>query len=302
LTLLQSVAGQTILAVENIRLAASVAEEMAKQLRANVEKEAAKRASEAKSSFLAHMSHELRTPLNAIIGYSEMLLEEAEDGNLDQCVGDIQNICTSGKYLLELINNILTVSKIEAGKMQLYVETFPVERVLQHVESLAQPLASKNSNRCVVKRGEGLGDMTADQTKLTQCLLNLMSNACKFTSNGVVLLNAQRFCVNGEDWIRFEVSDTGVGMTPEQTKKLFQPFQQADASVSSRYGGTGLGLSLSLGLCRMMGGDIAVASEAGQGSTFTIQLPTKVELQNVQDPIGGRQRNEPEYAQPAAGA
>jgi signal transduction histidine kinase len=271
--LLRAVANQAALAIENNRLAASVAAEMAKNHKANVEKEAAKRASEAKSSFLAHVSHELRTPLNAIIGYSEMLLEEAEEGRLEECVGDIHKICSSGKYLLELINNILAVSKLEAGKMQLHLERFPVSLVLQHIESLAQPLAAKNRNRCVVESGETLGEIHTDRTKLTQCLLNLMSNAFKFTVDGSVTLRARRYRRKAEDWIRFEVSDSGIGLAPEQIKKLFQPFEQADASVASRFGGTGLGLSLSRGLCRIMGGDIAVKSELGRGSTFTIELP-----------------------------
>jgi signal transduction histidine kinase len=277
LDLLRSVANQASLALENCHLAASVATEMAKNLSANVEKEATKRASEAKSRFLAQMSHELRTPLTAIIGYSEMLLEEAEEGHLEECTADLEKICSSGKYLLELINNILTFSKMEAGKVELYLERFPVSAVLRHVDGLAQPLATRNNNRCTVI-DEAMGEIRSDRTKLTQCLLNLMSNAAKFTSNGSITLHASRFHVDGADWVRFTVSDTGVGMTAEQLDRLFEPFVQADASVSSRFGGTGLGLSLTRSLCRLMGGDITVQSELGQGSTFTMEIPCGIPL------------------------
>ncbi len=234
---------------------------------------AAEEANRAKSAFLANMSHELRTPLNAIIGYSEMLAEEAEDAGRDNDLADLQKIRSAGKHLLALINDVLDLSKIEAGKMEVHLETFDVPAMLQDVVSTIAPLVEKNGNRLEVRCTEGLGTLRADLTKVRQALFNLLSNACKFTSGGVITLAVGRERLDGADWLRFGVADTGIGISPEQLKKLFQAFSQADASTSKKYGGTGLGLIISRRFCQMMGGDITVESTPGQGSTFTIRLP-----------------------------
>jgi signal transduction histidine kinase/DNA-binding response OmpR family regulator len=237
---------------------------------------AAEEADRAKSQFLANMSHELRTPLNAIIGYSEMLQEEAEDLGQEDFIPDLRKINAAGKHLLALLNDILDLSKIEAGKMDLYLETFDLATVLRDVETTIQPLVEKNANALVVHCPDHLGAMRADLTKVRQNLFNLLSNACKFTQRGTISLDVTREAVDGQDWVAFRVSDTGIGMTPEQTAKLFQPFTQADVSTARQYGGTGLGLAITKHFCQMMGGDIAVASEVGKGSTFTITLPAQV--------------------------
>jgi signal transduction histidine kinase/DNA-binding response OmpR family regulator/HAMP domain-containing protein len=229
-----------------------------------------------KSEFLANMSHELRTPLNAIIGYSEMLEEEAGDLGQEGFVPDLQKIHGAGKHLLSLINNVLDLSKIEAGKMDLYLENFAIASTIQEVVATIKPLVEKNGNTLVVHCADGLGTMRADLTKLRQTLFNLLSNACKFTERGTVTLRAGRESVNGDEWISFSVADTGIGMSPEQTGKLFQAFTQADTSTTRRYGGSGLGLAISRKFCQMMGGDISVASTLGQGSTFTARLPAAV--------------------------
>ncbi|MGH6805153.1 MAG: ATP-binding response regulator, partial [Methyloceanibacter sp.] len=236
-------------------------------------RDAALEATRLKSEFLANMSHELRTPLNAIIGYSEMLAEEAEDAGRDNDLADLQKIRSAGKHLLALINDVLDLSKIEAGKMEVHLETFDVPAMLQEVVSTIAPLVGKNGNRLEVRCAEGLGALRADLTKVRQALFNLLSNACKFTRSGVVTLAVGRERVDVADWLRFTVSDTGIGISPEQLKKLFQAFSQADASTSKKYGGTGLGLVISRRFCQMMGGDITVESTPGKGSTFTIRLP-----------------------------
>jgi signal transduction histidine kinase/DNA-binding response OmpR family regulator len=233
---------------------------------------AADAASQAKSQFLANMSHELRTPLNAIIGYSEMLQEEADDLGTPEIKPDLQKIHGAGKHLLGLINDILDLSKIEAGKMSLYLETFEIQALLNEVAATVQPLVQKNGNQLILEVAADIGSMHADITKIRQTLFNLLSNASKFTDKGTVRLRARRQAEN----LVFEVIDSGIGMTPEQVGRLFQAFAQADSSTSKKYGGTGLGLALSRKFCQLMGGDMTVSSEAGKGSTFTATIPAQV--------------------------
>jgi signal transduction histidine kinase/DNA-binding response OmpR family regulator len=233
----------------------------------------AMQATQAKSQFLASMSHELRTPLNAIIGYSEMLQEEAEDLGQDRFLPDLMKIRESGKHLLSLINDVLDLSKIEAGKMDLLVEEFEVADLIEQVHSVIEPLIAKNANVLEVICAPDLGTMRSDQTKLRQGLLNLLSNAAKFTDGGRITLTAQRGAEPNGDRVQFVVSDTGIGMTPEQLQGLFQAFSQARSSTSRDYGGTGLGLAITRHFCRMLGGDVAVESTPGKGSSFTLTLP-----------------------------
>jgi len=237
-------------------------------------KEAAEAANQAKSEFLANMSHELRTPLNAIIGYSELLQEVAEEGQPD-FLPDLKKIQGAGKHLLGLINDILDLSKVEAGKMELCLERFEIQRLVEEVVSTVHPLVQKNNNRLIIDCPVKLGTMQADLNKTRQILFNLLSNACKFTEQGTIKLYAMRQTVGGEDWVQFCVCDTGIGMTAEQTGKLFQAFSQADASTTRKYGGTGLGLAISRSFCEIMGGDIRVESTLGIGSTFTLRLPAE---------------------------
>jgi PAS domain S-box-containing protein len=236
-------------------------------------KEEAEAVNQAKSVFLANMGHELRTPLNHIIGYSEMLQEEAEEAGQEEFIPDLQKIRGAGKHLLELINAILDLSKIEVGKMDLFLETITIAPMIQDIVTTMKPLVDKNANTLEVHCADDLGTMWADPTKVRQALFNLLSNACKFTERGTITLGVIREMVDGAAWIRFRVTDAGIGMTPEQIGKLFQAFHQADASATRKYGGTGLGLAISQRICRMMGGEITVESALGQGSTFTISLP-----------------------------
>jgi PAS domain S-box-containing protein len=239
-------------------------------------RDAAESANHAKSSFLANMSHELRTPLNAIIGYSEILMEDAEDDGRDDMVTDLQKIRTAGKHLLTLINDILDLSKIEAGKMDLFIEPVDLVALVDEVRGMIQPLVEKNGNRFEVSIDPALQSMQTDQTKVRQALFNLLSNASKFTSQGVVSLEVAKVAENGErgaGWAVFRVRDTGIGMSEEQIQKLFQPFTQADSSTTRKYGGTGLGLTITQRFCQLMGGRITVESEPGAGSQFTIWLP-----------------------------
>ena len=264
--LLQTFANQSVLAIENARLFERV-KETSRELEL---------AGQHKSQFLANMSHELRTPLNAIIGYSEMLQEEAEDLDADAFLPDLQRINAAGKHLLGLINDILDLSKIEAGRMDLFVETFSIAAMIDDVEAVARPLVDKNGNALVVLRPEGIGSMHADQTKVRQTLFNLLSNAAKFTERGTITLSAAREAGGDGDWLTLAVTDTGIGMTEEQLSRLFEAFSQAEASTKSQYGGTGLGLAISRHFCRLMGGDLTVESKYGRGSTFTVRLPAVV--------------------------
>src|SRR6202166_1124568 len=230
-------------------------------------------ATRAKSDFLASMSHELRTPLNAIIGYSEMLFEDAQSAGRESEMEDLGKIQDAGKHLLGLIDNILDLSKIEAGKMTLYLETFELRPMIDSVAATVAPLAKKTGNALVVDCAGDVGSIHSDLTKVRQTLFNLLSNACKFTRNGTITLTALRDTNEAVDWIEFQVRDTGIGMTPDQQAKVFEAFTQADESTTRAYGGTGLGLAITKSFCRLMGGDVTLTSEAGKGTTFTIRLP-----------------------------
>lgn len=243
-------------------------------------KRAAEDANRAKSSFLANMSHELRTPLNAIIGYSEMLEEETRESGETAAVGDLQKIQAAGKHLLSLINDILDLTKIEAGKMGLHLETFDVAQMVEELVSTVQPAVEKNRNTMQVEISKSAGKMHADPTKVRQILLNLLSNSCKFTEKGVISLKVERPTIGDQDWLRFQVSDTGIGIAAKHKENLFREFAQADTSISRKYGGTGLGLAISYRFIQIMRGTISVNSEPGQGSTFTVQLPVQVTLES----------------------
>jgi PAS domain S-box-containing protein len=257
-------------------------------------REAAEEANRTKSAFLANMSHELRTPMNAIIGYSEMLVEEAQDLGQQSFIPDLNKIHSAGKHLLGLINDVLDLSKIEAGKMTLYLEDFAVPTMITEVTATIQPLVEKNSNRLVVTCQPDLGSMHADVTKIRQTLFNLLSNAAKFTHEGTITLTAARESRDGGgEFVAFRVADTGIGMTPAQLRKLFSAFVQADASTTRKYGGTGLGLAISRKFCQLMGGDITVTSEHGKGTVFTAWVPLR-----VAEPAATR----PPFASPAPSA
>jgi len=236
----------------------------------------AEEANHMKSEFLANTSHELRTPLNAIIGYSEILEEDAERTGQQAFLADLKRIQVSARHLLGLINDILDLSRIEAGKMSLHLETFPVAEVLQDVAVTVAPLLARNGNTLEMPALDGLGEMHSDPTRVRQVLLNLAGNATKFTQGGRVRLQVERQAGTDGAFVLFRVSDTGIGMTPEQVARLFQPFTQADSSTTRRYGGTGLGLAISRRLCRMLGGDVTVESDSGKGSTFTVRLPERL--------------------------
>jgi CheY-like chemotaxis protein/nitrogen-specific signal transduction histidine kinase len=233
----------------------------------------AEMASQSKSTFLANMSHELRTPLNAIIGVTEMLREDAADLNREDEIEPLDRVLRAGRHLLGLINDILDLSKIEAGKMEVRIEEFGIAPLIDDALKTVETLAAKNNNRLVVDCPLEIGVMEADQTRVRQALLNLLSNANKFTERGTVTVRAERHEESGRDWITIAVSDTGIGMTPEQMGKLFLEFSQVDSSATRKYGGTGLGLAISRRFCELMDGDITVESELGRGSTFTIRLP-----------------------------
>jgi PAS domain S-box-containing protein len=262
--------------------------------------EAAESANRAKSTFLANMSHELRTPLNAIIGYSEMLKEEAQDSGESELASDLEKIRSAGKHLLSSIDDILDISKIEAGRMDLYLETFDIPSLIDSAVGTALPLIEKNGNTLEINCPDNLQTMHADMTKVRQVLLNLLSNAAKFTKNGKIAIGVEKIkneqlrmknqqessqiLICNSEFLSFRVADTGIGMTLEQLQRVFQPFTQADASTTREYGGTGLGLAISQRFCQMMGGSIEVASNLGKGSTFTVFLPSFIKQPEPENP------------------
>ena len=233
-------------------------------------------ASETKSKFLANMTHELRTPLNAIIGYSEMITEEAEDEGLDWLLGDTKKIRDSATHQLQLINDILDHSKIEAGRLELYVSEFDLTAALKFIKDVSQPLAEKNANTIEYRFTEDLGVMASDETRLRQILLNFLSNACKFTKAGVVVFDVSEEVVEASPILSFKIIDSGIGMTPDQVAKIFEEFTQADEDTTAKFGGTGLGLAITKRLTEMMQGEIRVESEPGKGSTFELRLPRTI--------------------------
>jgi signal transduction histidine kinase len=265
----------TIRQLAGARDAATEARDAATQARdaATEARERAEAANRSKSMFLANMSHELRTPLNAIIGYSEMLQEDAADMTTAEITADLAKVTGAGKHLLSLINDVLDFSKIEAGHMELLLEPVDVATLVREVEATAAPVVRKQGNTFAVHAEPDVGTFTADAGKVRQVLLNLLSNAGKFTTNGTITLHARRTVREGSDYIALDVADTGVGLTRAQFGRLFQAFAQADATTQRDHGGTGLGLALCRRFCLMMGGDIEVESKAGSGSTFTVMLP-----------------------------
>ncbi len=235
-------------------------------------------ATRTKSQFLANMSHELRTPLNAVIGITEMLEEDARDDGLEDYLEPLQRITRAGKHLLHLINEVLDLAKIEAGRIEFHLEQIEIRPLIDELANTAQPLADANSNRLVVDCKSDIGQMRADLTRVRQIVLNLLSNACKFTKKGEITLTVAREETDQRSWIVFTVRDTGIGITAEQMARLFQEFAQADASTTRKYGGTGLGLAITQRLCQLMGGDITVESEPDVGSTFRARLPATMDV------------------------
>jgi signal transduction histidine kinase len=260
--LVTNFASQAVIAIENVRLFDEI-QDKNRQLQ---------QASENKSQFVSSMSHELRTPLNAIIGLTEMMVKNAARFGTEKAQEPLQRVNRAGTHLLGLINQVLDLSKIEAGKLELNPQTVQLAPLINEVIGTAGQLAERNKNRLVVDAQEDLGALTVDPMRLRQILLNLLSNACKFTKAGEVRLAARRVS-NGRHFVEFAVSDTGIGMTAEQQAKLFEEFSQADRTTAQQFGGTGLGLAITRKLARMMGGDVTVTSEPGKGSVFTVRLP-----------------------------
>jgi signal transduction histidine kinase/ActR/RegA family two-component response regulator len=251
-------------------------------------KDEAERANGAKSDFLAKMSHELRTPLNAVLGYSEILLEDAElDGRGEQ-IADLQKISAAGKHLLAMVNDILDISKIEAGKMTLNIEPVDLDALVAEVDATARPLAAKNANSFIIDSPETLGLIEADATKLRQAVFNLISNAAKFTHNGRITMSTRKLRIANQNWVEIAISDTGIGISKEQQQALFSNFTQANSKIAATYGGTGLGLALSQNICKLMGGNISIESELGHGSRFAIRLPMPEEAV-IEAPVPAQQ-------------
>jgi signal transduction histidine kinase len=265
--LAETFADQAVIAIENVRLFDEI-QDKNRQLA---------EASQNKSQFLSSVSHELRTPLNAIIGLTEMMVSNAARFGTEKALEPLQRVNRAGQHLLGLINQVLDLSKIEAGKLELNPQTVELPPLIDEVAGTARQLAQQNNNRLVVEASDDLGTLTVDPMRLRQILLNLLSNACKFTKEGEVALRGRRVS-NGGPWVELSVSDTGIGMTPEQQAKLFEEFSQADATTAQRFGGTGLGLAITRKLTRMMGGDVTVTSEPGKGSVFTVRLPAGADL------------------------
>ncbi|TMJ74693.1 MAG: GAF domain-containing protein, partial [Alphaproteobacteria bacterium] len=264
IALVETFADQAVIAIENVRLFNEI-QDKSRQLA---------EASQNKSQFLASMSHELRTPLNAIIGLTEMMVTNAARFGTEKALEPLRRVNAAGTHLLGLINEVLDLSKIEAGKLELNSEPIDLARLIDEVIGTAGQLADKNNNRLVVETRDSVHALTADPMRLKQILRNLLSNACKFTKQGEVALRVRKVA-DGRDWVELAVADTGIGLTAEQQTKLFQDFTQADSLTARRYGGTGLGLALSRKLARMMGGDVTVTSEPGKGSVFTVRLPAE---------------------------
>jgi signal transduction histidine kinase len=256
-------ADQAVIAIENVRLFDEI-QEKNRQLQ---------QASEHKSQFVSSMSHELRTPLNVIIGLTEMMVSNVAHFGTEMAQEPLQRVNRAGTHLLGLINQVLDLSKIEAGKLELNSQTVQLAPLIEEVIGTARQLAEQNKNQLTAEVPDDFGSLSVDPMRLRQILFNLLSNACKFTKGGEVKLKVRRL-VDGRDWIEVAVADSGIGMTLEQQAKVFQEFTQADASTAQRFGGTGLGLAITRKLARMMGGDVTVASEPGKGSVFTVRLPT----------------------------
>jgi signal transduction histidine kinase len=269
IALVQSFASQAVIAIENARL---LNELRARTAELEDKTHQLEMASQNKSQFLSSMSHELRTPLNAIIGLTEMMVTNGARFGTEKALEPLRRVNAAGTHLLSLINEVLDLSKIEAGKLDLNPESIDLTRLIDEVIGTAGQLAEKNKNRLIVDAQENVGALTADSMRLKQILLNLLSNACKFTKEGEVALRVRKVA-DGRDWVELAVADTGIGLTAEQQAKLFQEFTQADSLTARRYGGTGLGLALSRKLARMMDGDVTVTSEPGKGSVFTVRLP-----------------------------
>ena len=255
-------------AMNNISARKKVEEELA------VAKDLAEQANQAKSAFLANMSHELRTPMNAILGYSEMLMEEAEDLNQNGFIPDLKKIHQSGTHLLALINGVLDLSKIESGKMEAFAEEIDLGMLIDEASATSHPLLEKNNNSLAIVRGKGLGMAYQDMTKLRQILFNLLSNAAKFTHEGTITLNVNSVEEAGVNWLTIAVSDTGIGIAEDKIEHVFEEFAQADDSTTRDYGGTGLGLAISRRFCQLLGGDLNIHSKLGEGSTFTVRIPS----------------------------